>query len=506
MMSRSSHSAPPANPAVRNARTRAFQRCINPECRAEFPIEKVLVSCPACADLLDVEYDWAPSTPRDWSYFALRSGTRGDRNAAGSVGAGAAALDFSGVWRFRDLLPFYKDEASIVTLGEGRTNLQRADLLGERIGIRAASGGRLFLQYEGFNPSGSFKDNGMSAGFTHARMVGANCVACASTGNTSASLAVYAALTGIRCYVFIGEGKIAFGKLAQALDYGARTLQVAGDFDACLARIRHIAENMPQLGVYLINSVNPFRLEGQKTIMYRVLEGLDWNVPDWIVVPGGNLGNCSAFGKAFIELKTLGLIDKLPRLAVINAKGASTLDRVYNDLGVRWSGGRYDREKVRGEFARMDRENDRAKTIASAIEINRPVNLPKALRALEAMNGVVRSVDDHCIVEHKAMVGRLGFGCEPASAAGVAGARRLIEEGVIKPTESVVCVLTGHALKDPDVTVNYHMGKRPSTQGAAAGAGAPRGEIGLPLGTLSNPPIRVADDLDAIIRAMGLGR
>lgn len=489
-------------PSHAPARTRAFQRCINPACLAEYPVGRVLVSCPACGDLLDVDYEWGPATPRSFSLFELRSGTRGPRNAAGASGATSAALDFSGVWRFRDLLPFYADESQIVSIGEGRTNLQMADQLAERIGLDVKSGGRLFLQYEGFNPSGSFKDNGMSAGFTHARMVGADCVACASTGNTSASLAVYASLTGIRCYVFIGEGKIAYGKLAQALDYGARTLQVAGDFDACLARIRHIAEKMPELGVYLINSVNPFRLEGQKTIMYRVLEGLDWRVPDWIVVPGGNLGNCSAFGKAFAELRALGLIDRVPRLAVINAQGARTLDRVYNELGVRWNGGRYDRAKVNGEFARMDAANERAHTVATAIEINRPVNLPKALRALDAMDGVVRSVDDHCIVEHKALVGRYGFGCEPASAASVAGARILRQQGVIKPHETVVCVLTGHALKDPDVTVRYHMGRT----GPRAQSGPEASDVRIPLGTVANPPVRVADDLEAIIGAMGLRR
>lgn len=440
--------------------------------------------------------------PRDWSFFALRSGTRGNRNAAGSDAATAAALDFSGVWRFRDLLPFYAQESQVVTIGEGRTNLQMADQLGSQIGIDLKAGGKLMLQYEGFNPSGSFKDNGMCAGFTHARMVGARAVACASTGNTSASLAVYATLAGIPSYVFIGEGKIAYGKLAQALDYGAKTLQVAGDFDACLARIRHIAENMPELGVYLMNSVNPFRLEGQKTIMYRVLEGLDWQIPDWIVVPGGNLGNCSAFGKAFMELRDLGLIDRVPRLAVINAKGSRTLDRVYNELGLRWNQGCYDRDALKAEFARMDAANERAHTIATAIEINRPVNLPKALRALDVMNGVVRSVDDHCIVEHKALVGRLGFGCEPASAASVAGARNLIREGIIKPHETVVCILTGHALKDPDVTVNYHMG---AGRGHARGS-ATQIDVGIPIGRIANPPTRVADDLDSIISVMGIKR
>lgn len=502
---------PTASAAAIATNPTAYQRCINPECGAEYPVSRVLVACERCGELLDVDYDWSKFPHRDWSWFELRSSTRGPREAAGTglTGKGratASALDFSGVWRFRDLLPFWKHESEIVTIGEGRTNLQRADQIARVIGMDVGSGGggheggNLYLQYEGFNPSGSFKDNGMTAAFTHARMVGAKRVACASTGNTSASLAVYGALSGMKCFVFIGDGKIAYGKLSQALEYGATTLQVAGDFDACLARIRHIAEKMPETGVYLMNSVNPFRLEGQKAIMYRVLEGLDWQVPDWIVVPGGNLGNCSSFGKAFIELHRLGLIQKMPRLAVINAKGASTLDRVVNGLGVRWNGGRYDRAKVKGEYDRMDSAGERARTVATAIEINRPVNLPKALRALEAMNGVVRSVDDATIVEHKALVGRYGFGCEPASGASVAGARMLVKEGVIKPHETVVCILTGHVLKDPDVTVEYHTGISAPKAVAHGGASEAR-----PTGVYANPPIKVADDLDAILKAMGAG-
>ena len=317
---------------------------------------------------------------------------------------------------------------------------------------------------------------------------------------------MYGALTGTKCFVFIGDGKIAYGKLSQALEYGATTLQIAGDFDACLARVRDIAENRPEVGIYLMNSVNPFRLEGQKTIMYRILEGLDWQVPDWIVVPGGNLGNCSAFGKAFMELKSLGIIDRIPRLAVIQAQGSRTLDRVYNELGVRWQPGgcgrglclcgSYDRAAVKGEYERMDAAHERAHTVATAIEINRPVNLPKALRALHAMNGVVRSVTDEDIVEHKALVGRLGFGCEPASGASVAGARLLRREGVIQPHETVACVLTGHVLKDPDVTVGYHTGMSMKASGVDLGSCKPSGK-------LSNPPIKVADDIEAILRAMG---
>ena len=315
--------------------------------------------------------------------------------------------------------------------------------------------GRLYLQYEGMNPSGSFKDNGMSAAFSHARFVGAKPAACASTGNTSASLALYCSVTRLmKAVIFIGSGKISYGKLSQALDYGALTVQIAGDFDDAMARVQEVCR---ELGIYLVNSVNPFRLEGQKTIMYRVLEALRWEVPDWIVVPGGNLGNSSAFGKAFHELHELGLIDRIPRLAVINAAGANTLYELVEAAALRWNDGRPDLESHRRLLtARWTPHGRRASTIASAIEINRPVNLHKCLRALEWCNGVVREVTDQEILDAKAQVGAGGLGCEPASAASVAGAKLLVAEGVIAPDERVVCILTGHQLKDPTATVAYH--------------------------------------------------
>src|SRR5260221_6633427 len=230
----------------------------------------------------------------------------------------------------------------------------------------------------------------MSAAFPHRRSIGARRAACASTGNTSASLALYCAVTRLmKAVIFIGSGKISYGKLSQALDYGALTVQIAGDFDDAMARVKEVSS---QLGIYLVNSVNPFRLEGQKTIMFRVLEALGWEVPDWIVVPGGNLGNSSAFGKAFSELKELGLIDRVPRLAVINAAGANTLYELFQHRGLRWNGGRPDEEIVNKYYAELDASHRRADTIASAIEINRPVNLIKCLRALEVCDGVVREV------------------------------------------------------------------------------------------------------------------
>jgi threonine synthase len=464
----------------------AFQQCINPDCAATYGVEEVRVACTRCGSLLDIRYDWDRlAKPKSLEFFEGRWATKGLSHDG--------RLDFSGVWRFRELLPFYRIEDDVVTIGEGRTILQTADLLARQMNRKPGS---LQLQYEGLNPSGSFKDNGMTAAFTHARMVGARKVACASTGNTSASLAMFASLAQMQGIVFIGSGKIAFGKLSQALDYGALTLQIQGDFDDCLRRIRQIAVDVPEMGVYLMNSVNPFRLEGQKSIMYRVLEARDWEPPDWIIVPGGNLGNCSAFGKAFTELKELGLIQRIPRLAVINAAGANTLDVLFTQRGVRWNGGRYDASIIQKHYAALDESNYKPHTVASAIEISRPVNLPKALRALDIMNGVVREVTDDEILEHRAMVARWGFGCEPASAATVAGLSKLMTEGTIGADERVVCIMTGHELKDPNATVKYHTGvDMKSVQDLA-----PRSE---PHGKLSNRPVAVEDDLPAIIRALG---
>ena len=451
------------------------QQCMMPVCAATFDLSEVLYACPKCGGLLDVRYDWSHmAVPASLSYFSSRRG-----NEHGPA-------DASGVWRFRELLPLAPVE-DLVTVGEGRTILQAADELAAVLGARPGS---LFLQYEGFNPSGSFKDNGMAAGFTIARRLGRRRVACASTGNTSASLALFAARTRLadghpmQAVVFVGSGKIALGKLAQALDYGAVTLQIDGDFDACMRLVR---ESATRHHLYLMNSVNPFRLEGQKTIMYRVLEGLGGKVPDWIIVPGGNLGNCSAFGKAFMELRELGLIPRMPRLAVINAAGANSLYELFHEHGVRFNAGAPDHTAIKRYFAQRQAAGRQAHTIASAIEIGDPVNLLKALRALEALDGVVRQVNDAEILDAKALVGRHGYGCEPASAAAVAGYKLLRREGVIAPSDRAVCILTGHALKDPDVTVRYHM-QQPAVVDGQQYANAPR---------------RVAGDAEAIGQMIG---
>jgi threonine synthase len=458
----------------------AYQKCILPACGATYGIDEVRVACAKCGDLLDVQYDWDRAAPPDsLRYFERMWSQR------------HVPTRFSGVWRFHELLPFAGQD-KLVTVGEGQTLLQQADRVASFVGSHA---GRLFLQYEGMNPSGSFKDNGMSAAFTHARCVGADRAACASTGNTSASLAMYCSVTRLmKAVIFIGSGKIAYGKLSQALDYGALTVQIAGDFDDAMVRVREVSDD---LGIYLVNSVNPFRLEGQKTVMFRVLEALGWDPPDWIVVPGGNLGNSSAFGKAFAELYELGLIQRKPRLAVINAAGADTLYQLFEKRGLRWNGGDADQAIVDEYYRELDETHRKASTIASAIEINRPVNLRKCIRALEICDGVVRKVSDQEILDAKAQVGAGGIGCEPASAASVAGAKQLVEEGVIAPDERVVCVLTGHLLKDPTATVAYHTTDQDQFNRVLGSRGVRRASF-------ANRAIAVPNELDEIVKAIRL--
>jgi threonine synthase len=439
----------------------AYQRCINPDCGAKFDCGQALFKCPNCGELLDARYNWDMiDVPDKLSEFSKRWASRNK------------PLDFSGVWRFRELLDFCQDEYK-VTIGEGQTILQLNDAVAKYVDMKP---GCLYLQYEGLNPSGSFKDNGMAAAFSHAKMVGATSSACASTGNTSASVALYAHSCGIKCTVFIGSGRIAFGKLSQAMDYGAQTIQILGDFDDCMRQVQDVCK---ELGLYLLNSLNPFRLEGQKTIMYRIIEGLDWDVPDWIIVPGGNLGNSSAFGKAFQELKQLGLIEHIPRMAIINATGANTLTDLVNNKKLVWNGGKVNQAIIDDYYAALTANNFSPHTCASAIEISRPVNLKKCLRAIDICDGVVRAVTDQEIIDAKAVIGKYGLGCEPASAATIAGLKNLRAEGVIGAKERIACVLTGHPLKDPDVTVNYHKEKQ---------------------GEFSNVPIEAPNDLDSLIK------
>lgn len=458
----------------------AFQRCISPVCGATYPVDQVLFGCEKCGELIDVAYDWNKvPLPSKLSGFEKYWTQRND------------PIRRSGVWRFHEMLSFVPPE-KVVTVGEGQTLLQKADGLCDFVGLNS---GNLFLQYEGMNPSGSFKDNGMTAAFTHGRMIGANRAACASTGNTSASLAMYCAVTQMmRAVIFIGSGKISYGKLSQALDFGALTLQIAGDFDDAMKRVREVCKS---LNIYLVNSVNPFRLEGQKTIMLRVLESLNWEVPDWIVVPGGNLGNSSSFGKAFAELKELGLIDKIPRLAIINAHGARTLHELFEKRNLKWDGTCNPTKIANDYFDELDRKGEKANTIASAIEINRPVNFKKCLRALDVCNGVVREVSDQEILDAKSKVGANGHGCEPASAASVAGTQLLVQQGVIDKHERVVCILTGHQLKDPTATIAYHSTDQKKFDEVLGSRGVQRASF-------ANRAVGVPNDLSDIIKAIQL--
>jgi threonine synthase len=439
----------------------AFQKCINPECGAQFDCARALFKCPECGELLDAQYNWDKiEVPNKLNNFAKRWANRNN------------PLDFSGVWRFRELLNFC-DDTNKVTIGEGQTILQQNDAVAQYANVKP---GHLYLQYEGLNPSGSFKDNGMTAAFSHAKMVGAKSCACASTGNTSASVALYAHSCGLKATVFIGSGRIAFGKLSQGIEYGAQTIQIRGDFDDCMRQVQDVCT---KLGLYLLNSLNPFRLEGQKTIMYRIIEGLGWDVPDWIIVPGGNLGNSSAFGKAFYELKQLGLIDRIPRMAIINATGADTLTELVNNKKLTWNDGSVNQTIIDDYYADLTAKNFSPHTCASAIEIAHPVNLKKCLRAIDICNGIVRAVTDEEILDAKAIVGKHALGCEPASAATIAGLKNLITEGIVDGDQRIACVLTGHPLKDPNVTVDYHKEKQ---------------------GKFSNPPIEAPNDIDEIIK------
>lgn len=382
------------------------------------------IRCPRCGDLVEVRH--AAALPSATALRALFESRRGSR----------APLDRSGVWRFRELVAPSIAAKDVVSLPEGRTPLFESAALGAFCGLA----GPLFLKHEGMNPTGSFKDRGMTVGASVARVRGARAVACASTGNTSASLAAYAARGGLRAIVFIPEGKIAFGKLAQTLAYGARVVQVKGSFDAAMTLVESAA---PALGLYLLNSVNPWRIEGQKAIALEILDDCEWKAPDWIALPAGNLGNTSAFGKALREARAAGLVAVPPRLASIQAAGAAPFFRLWKERA-----------------AALTPEAS-PETIATAIRIGDPRSWRKALAALAETRGVADAVTDEEILDAKARIDADGIGCEPASAASVAGVRKLVAAGAIGRESRVVCVLTGHVLKDPETTVKYHAGEHP---------------------------------------------
>ena len=341
-------------------------------------------------------------------------------------------LDTSGVWRFREMLPELDDWSSAITLREGNTPLYDLPRCARSAGVE-----RLRAKHQGMNPTGSFKDTGMTVAISFARQNKFRWVACASTGNTSASMAAYAARGGMRSLVVIPDGKIAWGKLSQSLDYGALTCQLRTDFDGCVRVLDEIIRRYP---IYLLNSVNPYRLEGQKTAAIELLEQLDWQVPDHVIVPGGNLGNNSALGKAFLEMKRLGVVQSVPKISVIQAEGANPLYRTVHE--------KHGKELVTVE----------ADTLATAIRIGNPASWKKSLRVLEATGGCVEQVSEAEIAVAKAEIGADGVGCEPASAVTLAGLKKLVKSGFVQPSDSVVLVLTGHVLKDPEYTIKFHRG------------------------------------------------
>lgn len=406
-------------------------------CEATYPERDPRVSCAACGGLL-----------------ALRQ----HRPVGGAEALKTAwqARGGSGVWRYQEVVLPTVHTTAIVSHPEGNTPLLSRPALSEWAGV-----GALQFKHEGHNPTGSFKDRGMTVAVTQARRIGATAVACASTGNTAASLAAYAAQAGIPALVLMPEGKVAEGKLAQSIAYGARVVQVDGDFDACL---RLVGEAASELGVYLANSVNPFRLEGQKTIILEMLQQLDWAPPDWIAVPAGNLGNTAAFGKALEEAHAWGLIRRMPRLLAVQAEGASPF--------------------AQGFAANFrERITVQAETVATAIRIGAPASWERAVRAIRLTEGQVIAVTDEEILEAKARIDAAGVGCEPASAASLAGVRRLVRAGLIAPDDRVVAVLTGHLLKDPGVVLDYHLHRAPPP---------PR----------ANRPVRIPATLRALERAM----
>ncbi len=423
--------------------------CFSEDCRARYPITEVLYNCPQCGGLLEAGYAAPLPDPAD-----LKRTFRERR-------MNNTPLDQSGVWRYREMFPFLDDLSHVVTLREGNTPLLDAPLAAEYGGLD-----RITFKHQGFNPTGSFKDNGMTAGASQAKRLGMTRVACVSTGNTSASMAAYAAAAGLEPLIFLPHGNISFGKLAQALEYGAKTLQVEANFDEILALIRVLAE---RLGIYLLNSMNPFRVEGQKAIMLEMLDQRDWRVPDWVVLPGGNLGNSSAFGKGLREAKAAGLIDKLPRIAVIQAEGAAPFEAYWKAGG-------------QGDFVPVTKPE----TLATAIRIGDPVSWPKALHEVRTSNGTVEKVTEQEIADAKAMIGRAGIGCEPASAATLAGIRKLTASGVIDKSADVVAVLTGNVLKDPDYIYKYHTGQLETPSGMKIE------------GKFANKPIVVPNDADMI--------
>lgn len=429
--------------------------------------------CPQCNGLYDVIYPWSSTGSGEsaapaanlpnasalrWLWQERRTST--------------VPLDQSGVWRFRDLLPIVEDPESVVTLREGNTPLYDMPRCAKAVGLDW-----LQAKHQGMNPTGSFKDTGMTAALSVAADRKFEWVACASTGNTSAAMAAYAARGGLRSIVFIPEGKIAWGKLSQSMDYGALTVQLKTDFDGCVRILTDLVTRFP---IYLLNSVNPYRLEGQKTPAFEMLEQLEWQVPEHVIVPGGNLANGSALAKGFAEIKHLGLIQRMPKISIIQAEGANPLYRSIEENG--------------GEELIPVKANTRA----TAIRIGNPASWRKALRALRTTGGWCEQVSEQEIALAKAQIGAEGIGCEPASAVTFAGLKKLIAQGKIGRDERVVLILTGHTLKDSNFTIDYHRGELFNEE-ENAGISAEDQAIHE---SLRKPPIVLEPDSDAVLHAL----
>ena len=402
-------------------------RCFGCGARISGPDAQPDFRCAICGDLFEVDYPgWAHRQAQTRPNPGALKWLWRERRCSGEL------LDRSGVWRFRELLPILDSFGNAVTLQEGNTPLYQLTRAGKALGLD-----QLYAKHQGMNPTGSFKDTGMTAALSVARERGFQWVACASTGNTSAAMAAYAARAGMRSLVLIPEGKIAWGKLSQAMDYGAVTCQLKTDFDGCLRVLLEIVREAP---IYLLNSMNPYRLEGQKTPALEIAEAFDWNVPDHLIVPGGNLANSSALGKGFKEMKELGLVARIPKISVIQAAGANPLVGYLNT-------------QPRAEFHPVE-----AHTRATAIRIGNPASWKKAARVVEETGGWCLDVTEAEIAIAKAEIGLEGIGCEPASAVTLAGLKKLRAQGSVAEGDSVVLLLTGHTLKDADYTIDFHRG------------------------------------------------
>ena len=442
------------------------------ECGATIAGSEVnsIFRCPNCNGLYDVIYPWSPNadgrsmetnvpnaSALRWLWQERRSST--------------LAVDQSGVWRFRDLLPILKSTDNVVTLREGNTPLYELPRCGKATGIDW-----LLAKHQGMNPTGSFKDTGMTAALSVAKERGFEWVACASTGNTSAAMAAYAARAGLRSIVFIPEGKIAWGKLSQSMDYGALTIQLKTDFDGCVSILTELVKRFP---IYLLNSVNPYRAEGQKTPAFEIVEQLDWQVPDHIIVPGGNLANSAALGKGFIEMHQLGLIPTLPKVSIIQAQGANPLYRWFID-------------------SNRVMKPVQAETRATAIRIGNPASWRKAAGIIESLGGWCEQVSEQEIALAKAQIGAEGVGCEPASAVTLAGIKKLVALGKVDPDGRAVLILTGHTLKDSQYTIDYHRNELLTP--AEAAEATPR--QAAQHAALRKPPLVLDANPDVVLRAL----